>query len=278
MPSSRPIIPLALSTGCYWNRCLFCPDRVIQYAGVPDECIEGFVSTIPAGVLARRPVIHFLDSAMPPASLSRVGRTLGEKDLRFYGFARPESELADPQTASDLAESGCLMLQLGVESGSDRLLDLYDKGLDAERSSNVLAAASGTGIRTYAYFLFGLPGETDRDRDITRDFLHRNAESIDFVNFSIFNLPAACELSERPSDFGIELVAGEFTDASSGAIRLYRPFTSGGVDVRRAARGYLSRMRKTTPRMRELSGRTPRWFRAAHMALMDIPGRKPLGS
>ena len=25
--SARPVVPLTLSTGCYWSKCMFCPDR-----------------------------------------------------------------------------------------------------------------------------------------------------------------------------------------------------------------------------------------------------------
>ena len=33
--TARPIIPLALSLGCPWRRCLFCPDRTLPFFEVP---------------------------------------------------------------------------------------------------------------------------------------------------------------------------------------------------------------------------------------------------
>jgi hypothetical protein len=268
--SRRPIIPLALSSGCFWNRCLFCPDRGIPYYPISDEAIEQFVTSLPDEVRSAGVVLHMLDSAIPPGRLRRYLEVVKGGELGFFGFARPTRQLLGKGLISAAADGGCLMLQLGVEGGSRPLLDRFQKGIDPKESEAVVRAAAESGIRTYLYLLFGLPGESAADLDATYKFVVRNGQYIDFLNLSLFNLPRYCELMERKDAFDIQIL--DFPGDREG-IRLYRPFTSGGVDQRGQARKFLKRFR-SDPVVREACLRTPRWFRAAHLALMAISGRR----
>jgi len=267
---ARPIVPVALSTGCFWGRCLFCPDRRSALIQTPMDAIDRFLSSLPDDVVARGPVVHLLDSAVPPALLSRFCPIAAAHRIGFYGFARPDARLSAGGLLEDAAASGCLMLQLGVESGSARLLDRFDKGLDPHVSARVMRAAAAAGIRVYAYLLFGLPGETEADRIATADLLESCEGSVDYLNLSLFNLPHHCELTYRAAEFGMEL--GRFPGGSD-AIRLYRPFTCGGEDTRSDARRFVRDRLLARGPVREMHLRTPRWFRAAHLALMRLEGR-----
>jgi hypothetical protein len=269
--SARPIVPLALSSGCWWRRCKFCPDRGVPYRGVPFAALERFFESIPAEVGSARPVVHLLDSAIPTGPLRRFLPLARAAGAGFYGFARPTRHF-DGALAEEAADAGCLMLQLGAESGSRALLDRFDKGLDPAEAEGAIRALAGAGVRTYLYLLFGLPGETDADREATLDLLARNEGSVDFLNASLFNLPRFCELAERAAEHGMEL--GEFPE-DDALVRLYRPFTWGGIDPRDAARAFLKKRLLWHPQVRGAVVRTPRWLRAAHLALMRLPGRRP---
>ncbi|MCP4680421.1 MAG: radical SAM protein [Deltaproteobacteria bacterium] len=268
--SARPIVPLTLSTGCFWSRCLFCPDRCLDFVSVPERAIERFFSKMPEEISTRRPIIHLLDSAIPPGQLRRFLPLAKENDVGFYGFARPTTGLLEQGLLEQAAASGLLMLQLGVESGSAGLLERFHKGFAPSEAEKVMRRAADLGVRNYLYLLFGLPGESDSDRCATLDFVSKNADSVDFLNLSLFNLPRYCELTERAGEFGVEI--GDFPD--DGSIRLYWPFTCNGESPRDEARRFLSESFNTEPRIREALLRTPRWFRAAHLALMKLDERK----
>ncbi|MCD4700483.1 MAG: radical SAM protein, partial [Candidatus Aegiribacteria sp.] len=173
--------------------------------------------------------------------------------------------------ADKLSESGCLMLQLGAESGSRSLLDCFEKGIDPDTTLEVLKNCASAGIRSYAYMLMGLPGETDQDVKASVRFLEKAGDSIDFINFSVFNLPVNCELTSRASEFGIDLLDH---DSPDGAIMLYRPFLYNGQNPRIEARRAVSKYFAAIPSVAEALKRTPRWFRTSHFPLIEIPGRK----
>jgi hypothetical protein len=267
---SRPIVPMTLSTGCFWNRCLFCPDRGLPFFSVPLDAQAALLSGMPAELRAARPVVHLLDSALPPARLRDFLPLAREHDVGFYGFARPTARLRARGLLGEAADSGCLMLQLGVEGGSGPLLDRFDKGLDPAEAQAVLREATDAGIRTYLYLLFGLPGESEADREATLSLVADNADAVDFLNLSVFNLPRHSELSERAAEFGIEV--GDFP--GDAAIRLYRPFVCATGSPREESREFLRARFKVDPRIRPAVRRTPRWLRAAHLALMQVEGRR----
>lgn len=267
--SGRPVIPYALSTGCYWNKCLFCPDSSTKLEVYGHDSFERFIMTIPSSIMERNPVIHFLDSAIPRKPLRDILSLLRNYGLDWYTFARPESWISS--MADRLSESGCLMLQLGAESGSLSLLNRFEKGIDPDTSLEVIKKCATAGIRTYVYMLLGLPGETDQDVKASIQFLEEADNSIDFINFSVFNLPEKCELTDRASEFGIELLD---YDSPDDVIRLYRPFLFKGQNPRVKARRAVSEYFGEISSVAEAIRRTPKWFRTSHFPLIETPGRK----
>ncbi|MDD5168353.1 MAG: hypothetical protein PHN75_06010 [Syntrophales bacterium] len=143
-------------------------------------------------------VIHFLDNAMSPSLLN----ALSKEDIRvpWYGFARVTEQLTDQDYCNRLGKTGCVMLKLGLESGSQGVLDSLCKGINLGTASSALKAIKAAGISTYVYILFGTPAETLDDAGKTLDFIVRYGEDIDFLNVAIFNLPAdsAEGLETRP--------------------------------------------------------------------------------
>ena len=194
-----------------------------------------------------------------------------EHKIKFYGFARPEKALTRDGLIGECAQSGCLMFQLGVEGGSRDLLARFNKGIDPAESRRVLAMAAEAGIRNYVYLLFGLPGETDDDRRATLGLLKDNVPNIDFLNLSIFNMPKHCELAERAEEFEVEL---DDYNLHGETLHFYRPFKVGGIDPRRGTREFISNVLLVGADIKAIHQRTPKWFRAAHLALMDLPGRR----
>ncbi|MCX5796127.1 MAG: radical SAM protein [Elusimicrobia bacterium] len=70
-----------------------------------------------------------------------------------------------------LREAGCRLLILGLESGSQKVLDLMGKGQTVEQMKTVLKNIDRAGLKTRGNFMFGHPGETDEDFAATLDFL-----------------------------------------------------------------------------------------------------------
>jgi MoaA/NifB/PqqE/SkfB family radical SAM enzyme len=79
--------------------------------------------------------------------------------------------------------AGFVEIQWGVETGSDRVLELMGKKVffTASDSQEVIRASYLAGIKTATFCIVGYPGETEEDFRKTREFIDRNAEYIDVV-------------------------------------------------------------------------------------------------
>ncbi len=255
------VLPAAFTTGCIWNKCLFCPDREKPLKAVPEGTIRKLLETAPPGVM-----VHFIDSTVPLPRLETALNLLEDRGHRFFGFTRATREFLKPGLLDRIARSGCSMLQWGIESGSQRILERFCKGIDPATAAMVLKESAARGIRNYAYFLFGLPGETVRDREMTLEFIEEAGTAISFMNASVFNLPVDSELTGRHREFGMNL--GTY-DPGTDAIRLYSPFTCEDGDPRTEAKRFLWEAGRRSPVFSGLIRATPKWFRATHMAFMD---------
>ena len=167
----------------------------------------------------------------------------------------------NPEFIQHLAASGCRMLQLGLESGSQVVLDRLGKGIRLEAASKILDNLSVAGITSYVYIMLGTPGETEADAEMTLKFLEEHAEKIGFLNISIMNLPRGSELLENPDLCGID--SSQLRDAES-PLGLYHEFQSAtGLD-RAAARKFLNQRLLGSPVIREIVKRNPPIFSSNH--------------
>jgi len=85
-----------------------------------------------------------------------IARDLG---IRWFGNARSDN-LTNPQFVDRLAASGCWMLSMGIESASDETRATMAKRLEDGKIRTALANLRRSGIRSFAFFIYGYPGET----------------------------------------------------------------------------------------------------------------------
>ncbi len=250
------IIPYSGSGGCYWRKCAFCPERSEgnPYRPVPAQRI---LSDLEALIDRVRPsLIHLIDNAISPALMEALIResVLPAKGARWYGFARITDHLADPEFCRALRRSGCSMLQLGLESGDQGVLDDLEKGIDLGTASKALRNLKEAGIAVYVYLLFGTPSESEEGARRTLDFAVRHHDCIGFINAAIFNLPFQSEISAP-------LETERFYD---GDFTLYEDFTHPKGWDRKSVRLFVEREFKQHPAIRPIILRDPPIFTSNH--------------
>jgi radical SAM superfamily enzyme YgiQ (UPF0313 family) len=103
-----------------------------------------------------------------------------------------------------MMRAGCYGAVWGLESGSDRVLQLMNKGFSASHAADILKEANSLGMFQIVNIVAGYIGETDEDVDKTISFLRENARCIGFVRLFPFSLLPFSPIHDRPSEFGIE--------------------------------------------------------------------------
>jgi len=77
-----------------------------------------------------------------------------------------------------LKATGCEMVSLGIESGSNVVLKSMNKHTTKQTNANGIQRLNDTGIKTLCWFIVGFPGETWDTIKETVDFINESAPSI----------------------------------------------------------------------------------------------------
>lgn len=107
--------------------------------------------------------------------------------------------MVDKNIIEKLKSAGLSTLYCGVESGSQRVLDLMKKGITLKQAEDAVRVAKDVGVDVLTSFIIGFPGETCDEIDKTIDFsIKLNA---DYSQFSILTpfpgTPIYHELKEK---------------------------------------------------------------------------------
>lgn len=79
----------------------------------------------------------------------------------------------NPDIIKRLGEIGVNWLVVGMETGSQRMLDLIGKGTTVEQNIKAATICRDSGINIFATIMFGLPTETNEDIDRTVEMLYK---------------------------------------------------------------------------------------------------------
>jgi radical SAM superfamily enzyme YgiQ (UPF0313 family) len=83
-----------------------------------------------------------------------------------------------------MADSGCRAVGMGIESGSDKILNIINKGERACTIRDAIRMLKGNGMAVKGFFILGLPGESPETLEETRKFLEE--EKLDDVDIKIY--------------------------------------------------------------------------------------------
>ncbi len=136
-----------------------------------------------------------------------------ERDLKIMrGFYRlgliwrcfTRSDLVTRQLAFAMADCGCKEVLLGIESGSDEILNNINKGITVAEHKNAIQHLYNAGIRVKAAMVVGLPGENFLTGYETWRFCNEMdpfVSSWDFTNFVPY---PGSHIYDHPEQYDIE--------------------------------------------------------------------------
>jgi len=93
------------------------------------------------------------------------------KPLDIVWGCQARSDTITDELVIKLKDAGCLQVDLGVESGSDRVLKILSKGETSDQHRNALNTLKRHHVRSLATFIIGTPGETAEDVKLTKNLI-----------------------------------------------------------------------------------------------------------
>ena len=120
---------------------------------------------------------------LTPAWIDEFAREVSRRGASTPFMMQSRANLMTPRAVDALCRAGAEEVWIGVESGSQKILDAMDKGTDVQDVRMATRALKSRGIRACWFIQLGYLGETREDLCMTRDLI----------------------LSERPDEIGVSV-------------------------------------------------------------------------
>jgi radical SAM superfamily enzyme YgiQ (UPF0313 family) len=154
-------LPIFFSRGCV-AKCTFCSETVYwqKFRAVSHNRVVATIKHAVEEYGIRNFQVN--DSLMNGNHqiLESIADELIRLDLKinYTGYCRLDKRLT-PELLHKLYRSGCRNIAFGLESGSQKVIDLMKKGVQVKNFKRILRDAHAAGISSYTCVIVGFPGE-----------------------------------------------------------------------------------------------------------------------
>lgn len=170
--TDEPIGVILTGKGCR-SECIFCPTKLFSGSSARMRSPENIVEEI--GVCVNK--FGIKDFLFQSDNFSQdknwaieLCRLIAEKGLEINWGCTSRVNMIDKEILYWLKKAGCWVISLGIESGNRELLLKSKKGISLEQAKEAVKLCKEADIRTFLYFMIGLPWETKTTVRETIDF------------------------------------------------------------------------------------------------------------
>lgn len=168
--TSKLVTTMITSRGCPYN-CLFC-DRPhlgkVFRARTAKNVIKEIEDCLKYGI---REFLFYDDTfTIDRKRVIDICNLIIEKKLDISWDIRARVNTVDEEMLKKLKQAGCLRVHYGVESGTQKILNILRKGITLEQIEKAFKITKKSGMETLAYFMIGNPEETKEDIEKTIKF------------------------------------------------------------------------------------------------------------
>jgi anaerobic magnesium-protoporphyrin IX monomethyl ester cyclase len=157
-PHGSPFTIIYASKGCPYS-CIFCTERntVLKKRSAKSILDELKYLTRNFGI---RTVSFFDETFTIDASrVTALAESIAKEKLGIKWYCNSRVDLVSEGLLKKMYEGGCRGISFGIESGSQKVLDLAEKGTKIEQAELAIRSAKATGMKVHCSFILGLPGE-----------------------------------------------------------------------------------------------------------------------
>jgi radical SAM superfamily enzyme YgiQ (UPF0313 family) len=173
----HPFVDLFIGRKCYWGKCSFClwPSTILEKGGYVTRDINDALDEIEwAWKNLNVKEIFIQDDTISPKVAKELSEGLIKRRLSISWASYARGDLAFTQKIVDLmAKSGCRVVHMGFESGSNEILKKMNKGTTVENLTEVSKRFRKAGIEVHGDFMIGNIGETKETIKQTLDFIKK---------------------------------------------------------------------------------------------------------
>jgi anaerobic magnesium-protoporphyrin IX monomethyl ester cyclase len=129
--------------------------------------------------------------------------------FRTFHRAHTRVNVFDEEMAAAMYLAGFRVLCFGIESFSQRLLDLNAKSTTIDQIETAFKIAKRYGFKTVGFLIFGMPGENRQSVDQTKEGIIRNRKYLDYLNLATMVPLPGTPIHNDPQRFGCRIIDDE---------------------------------------------------------------------
>ncbi|QQG44104.1 MAG: radical SAM protein [Candidatus Roizmanbacteria bacterium] len=174
------VVPVYSGRGCPF-RCNFCAANSVWGKGLSrNHAVDRIIDEIQMLVEEYKvDAIYMIDDTFT-LSKERVFEFCEKiKPLNIVWAAQTRVNCINEEMIKRMKDAGCTQLTFGVETGSQRMLNLTKKGTTVQQVRDVFKWCKKHNMRTFANMMFNLPDETEEDVKLSYE-LYKEIKPDDF--------------------------------------------------------------------------------------------------
>ncbi len=184
---SYPMVTMNTSRGCPFN-CSFCSVCSIwgrEYRTMSAQRIFNDIKYLIGKYNIKAVYFREDNFTLNKKRIKEFCKLLIEDDLDIDWICETRVDsLQDFNFVKMMARAGCKAFYIGVESGSPKMLKKMNKQISIKQIEKAFKNAKKAEVKTYASLIYGLPGESRKDRLLTESLLKKIKP--DFVGRNIY--------------------------------------------------------------------------------------------
>ena len=215
----------APTRGCYWGKCSFC------YYGLTETATASYLEIPPEraaselGQLARRHGVknfYLSCDVLSPVYAVKLAQALIDKGVKIRWSSDLKIEkYFTPERCKLLYDSGLRSAAFGIESGSDRILELMRKGCDRATMTEVNRNFHEAGVATEWMTFTDHPDESVDEALSTVNWIEEQKDFVDCFIVGKFGLERGSHIAQDPQRYGVRRIHY----AQGDDLKLYALFT-----------------------------------------------------
>jgi len=199
----EPQTTIQTARGCPWS-CIYCLSPVVYGSQVRQRSPESLVAEV-EHCKTRYGIQNFIFLAdtftVNKKWVISLCKLLIERNLKVSWACNSRVNTLDEERIQWMKKAGCWLIAFGTESGNDEHLKLMKKGTTTEFAKPAIDLCRKYGIKSYTYFIFGLPWETKDSARKTIQFAKwLDADIAEF--YTAYPLPGT-ELAKMAEEMGL---------------------------------------------------------------------------
>jgi radical SAM superfamily enzyme YgiQ (UPF0313 family) len=203
--SPSTILPMAITRGCPFA-CAFCNYNANYSNRYRQESVESVVAKVK--YLKKKyntPYYYWAVSILPLNYIKQLSQKLMEEDAGIYWYCQVRVDSGNTEEVCRMMyKSGARLVESGIESGSDRVLQMIDKGYTRDDIESNIKYLKRAGIEVLWFVIGDLPTETKEEWGESLDLLIKYERKLTAVYCNRFKLCEGSPIWMKPEKYNVK--------------------------------------------------------------------------